>query len=323
MNKDSAASLSVDIGGSHVTVALVVHGTLVDSVILDTDPTKSFQLCLDAIENAGCELLKHCGYQVSDILGLGMAVPMLVDPSTNRVLVTAREKYSDAVDIELNCWARNRLSLPLKLEVDARAACIGEWLYGAGRGLKNLVYVIVGTGYGCSVILDGMPLRGRRGMSGVRGGHISVNAGVGRNECVCGGSGCAESEIGSWSILKNAEKDPRYKFSSLSKHPELNYQILFGEANRNDALAADLMNENLRYFGVSLVNLTHAFDPEKIILAGGVMKEFDTIIPKMNAFIRSNLWTDNDYPEVIVAEHTETAALLGMHALFHQVVQFI
>ena len=89
----------------------------------------------------------------------------------------------------------------------------GEWLYGAGRGTKNLVYVILGTGYGCSVILDGMPLRGRRGMAGVRGGHIAVNAGPGCNECVCGGAGCAESEIGS--LTKNAEKYPGYSESSL------------------------------------------------------------------------------------------------------------
>ena len=314
-------NLAVDIGGSHVSVALVENGAIVHSVVLDTDPTKSFRLCLEAIEMAAQKLLKHCAYQVSELLGLGIAVPMLVNPLTNRVLVCARNKYVDAPEIELDSWAKERLGLPLKLEVDARAACIGEWLYGAGRGTKNLVYVILGTGYGCSVILDGMPLRERRGMAGVRGGHIAVNAGPGRNECVCGGAGCAESEIGS--LSKNAEKYPGYSESSLSTYPGLNYQILFREAQQNNAPAAALLAQNLHYLGVSLVNLAHAFDPEKIILAGAVMNESSSIVPQMNAFITENLWTDGDYTEVIVAEHRKTAALLGMHALFTQRFPFI
>ena len=314
LSPDADNPASLDIGGSHVTVALVEHDTIAQSIVLDTDPTKSFQLCLDKIEAAGRELLKNCAYP--GIRGLGMALPMLVNPATNRVLVTAREKYADAPQIELNHWSKACLGLPLKIEVDARAACIGEWLYGAGHGARNLVYVILGTGYGCSVILNGMPLRGHRGMAGVRGGHISVNAGPGQNECVCGGSGCAESEIGSWAIGENAKKAPGYQHSSLATYRELNYQILFQEAEQNDALAIALLDQNLRYLGVSLVNLIHAFDPEKIILAGAVMKQADTIIPRMNAIIRSKLWTDEDYPEVIAAQHAETAALLGMHALF-------
>ena len=158
-------------------------------------------------------------------------------------------------------------------------------------------------------------------MAVVRGGHISVNAGPGGNECVCGGAGCAESEIGS--LSKNAEKYPGYSESSFSTYHRLNYQILFREAQQNNAPAAALLAQNLRYLGVSLVNLAYAFDPEKVILAGAVMNESSSIIPQMNAFITENLWTDGDYPEVMVAEHKETAALLGMHALFTQRLSFI
>ena len=134
------------------------------------------------------------------------------------------------VDIDLQAWAETAFGLPLFLEIDAHAACLGEWIYGAGRGCRNMVYVIIGTGYGCSVIVGGRPLRGWKGLVGIRGGHIAVNAGPGQRKCVCPGYGCAEAEIGSWAIEGKAEQDPRYKESSLSRAGELNYKTLFREA---------------------------------------------------------------------------------------------
>ena len=83
------------------------------------------------------------------------------------------------------------------------------------------------------------------------------------------------------------------------------------------------MDENLRYLAVSLVNLIHAFDPEKIILAGGIMRAANIIMPKLKLHISQQVWSDGDYPELCLAEFIDEAAILGMHALMYRHIEVL
>ena len=140
---------------------------------------------------------------------------------------------------------------------------------------------------------------------------------------MCPGRGCVEAETGTWALDGIIRENPDFPTSGLARHETLNYRILTEEADAGDALAQAVFERSLRYWGASLVNLTHAYNPAKIVMAGSIMKASDKIIPSLNEFVRQNVWTTSDYPEVVVATHFETAALLGCRALSSHPVEYL
>ncbi|MES2696349.1 MAG: ROK family protein [Verrucomicrobiota bacterium] len=307
-------TLAVDVGGSHIAVALVSDDGIQAIQKFEVSAGKGLRGYLGQIEQAAKELFIEIPQASGDCHGVGMAVPLLVNAGTARVVSSPRGKFEDATAIDFRAWASERFQLPIYLEVDAHAGCFGEWVSGAGQGCDDLVYVTLGTGYGTSVILRGRLLRGRTSQAGILGGHLSVNAGG--HQCVCPGRGCIEAETGTWALNGIIREHPQYRASRLAKHESVDYRTLFAEADAGDSLAKETIARNLAYWGASMVNLTHAYNPAKIVLAGSVLREADRIIPFMNDYVHRNAWTASDYPSVVPAKHYETAVLLGLHALF-------
>ena len=314
-------TLAIDVGGSHVAVALVADDGVKAHREFDIASSNGLRHYLPAIENAGRELLAKLPAAAEHCDGIGMAVPLLVDAHTARVTSAPRGKFEDAPEIDFQAWAAERFRLPLKLEVDAHAGCLGEWLYGAGRGCQDLVYVTLGTGYGTSVILRGKPLRGRTSQAGILGGHLSVNAGG--HPCVCPGRGCIEAETGTWALDGILREQSQYGASSLAKYDSVNYRILFAEADQGDRLANQMVERSLAYWGASLVNLTHAYNPARIIMAGNILQAADRMIPYLNDYLRRNVWTASDYPGVVTAEYLDTAVLRGCRGLFGNSLSYL
>jgi len=307
-------TLAVDVGGSHIRVALVADNGVRSRREFSVSPALGLRRYLDAIEEAARELFVETPQAAGQCGGIGMGVPLLADARLARVVSTPRGKFSDAAEIDFRAWATERFGWELRLEVDAHVGCLGEWIYGAGQGCSDLVYVTLGTGYGTSVILRGKALRGRTSQAGILGGHLSVNAGG--HACVCPGRGCIEAETGTWALDAIVREQPGYSASRLAPHDSVNYGILFAEADQGDLLGKQMVDRSLGYWGASLVNLTHAYNPAKIIMAGSIMKSAERIIPFMNDYLRRNVWTASDYPEVVPARFCDSAVLRGARALF-------
>ncbi|OWW25039.1 hypothetical protein B4Q04_10845 [Zobellia sp. OII3] len=305
--------LAADVGGSHITLALVVKGHVMDSVTIKAEPIKGMRAYLPLMEQMAKQLVENNSLSFLDLAGFGMALPMLVDSKKNTVLSCANNKYEDAVEIDFEQWAREKFGLQIRLEVDGNLGCMGEWNYGAGKGVQDLVYVILGTGYGSSVVLGGQPLRGRNFTAGILAGHMVVNP-MG-SKCICPGNGCVESETGTWALPGIARKTEGFHTSLLAKREKIDYAALFEDHALNDSVAIKILERSIMYWGASLVNLIYAYNPQKIIMAGSVIKAGDYIIPRLDAYIKKQLWTIGEYPEICKAQHFDTAALLGCYSL--------
>ena len=317
-------SIAIDLGGSHVSIALVNDAGIYASRTFDVNAKEGFLILVGKIEHVVLDFLGENGLTLADCKGLGLAVPMLVDAKNRKILSAPKNKFEDATVVDLNKWVESSFDLPFVLEVDAHAACLGERFFGAGQGVDDLVFVTLGTGYGTSVIIRGNYLRGKHSKAGILGGHLSVNAGESGHSCVCPGRGCIEAETGTWALNGIVKEQPEFSESSLAAFEEINYRHLFSEAKKGDALAEKMVQRSLNLWGASLVNLTHAYDPDKIIMGGGVMNAADQILPFMNQYLRDHIWTvNNQYPEVIRAEHQESAALLGLHSLLTQNITYL
>jgi glucokinase len=225
-------------------------------------------------------------------------------------------KFGDASQLDLRAWAMECLGLPLVIDNDARMALIGEWQYGAGRGCDNLAVITLGTGLGASVAIEGRVLRGVHGQAGILGGHLTVR--YGGRPCVCGNVGCSEAEASTWMLEKLAREREDFAASPLSREPVVDYAAAFRLAAEGDACAQALTAHSLQVWSVTAVNLIHAYDPEKVVLCGGIMASASVIVPAVQAYVERHAHTPWGRVEVVASALGDEAALLACEWLWQE-----
>ncbi|MBS1661867.1 MAG: ROK family protein, partial [Bacteroidetes bacterium] len=259
--------IGIDLGGTRVKLGLVLAGTVVARRTMAANVAGGLEASLRAVDVEIGELLREAGGV--QLGGIGLAFPGLVDPVASKVLSTNKQ-FADALTVDLRAWARDRWGVGFFMDNDARMATVGEWKYGAGRGTDDLVVMTIGTGIGTSVILEGKLLRGRHFQAGCLGGHLSVR--YDGRPCNCGNMGCMEAYGATWSLVERVREAPEFPQSVLSAAPVIDFEALFAAADGGDALARRMEEDCLGIWSAGIVNMIHAYDPEVVVLGGGVMK---------------------------------------------------
>jgi glucokinase len=301
--------IGVDMGGTRIKIGLVHKGKL----IADTSIQASAHMTL-------AERLVEIGGQVDRLLeqnrsiptGIGIAFPGIVD-SVHHKILSRYVKYPDAQEVNLPEWAVRRWNIPLVLENDARAALVGEWQYGSGRNSQDLVLITLGTGVGSAVMMEGRMLKGRHFLAGNLGGHMTINLHGGL--CNCGNIGCLETEGSTWALEGIVKRTPGYDTSALSGESEIGFHTVFKLAEEGDALAGEVSRQILKAWSLGIINLIHAYDPERVVIGGGVMRSKEIILPVIRETIRRHSWLRENEPDIVAAEQPDFAGILGMSHL--------
>ncbi len=301
-------ALAIDFGGTHATCGLVEDRKILAHESIDTDRAKSLIAVLPNIADTFRRLLKSSSLDFKDCAGIGVGMAALIDGRVGKVLST-NDKYADAMGFDLDHWSRQTFGIPLRLENDARLALLGEMYAGAARGFTDVVMMTLGTGIGGVAMIEGKLLRGKHGQAGCLGGHIPAL--YNGRACTCGAIGCCEAEAAGWSLPFVVKEWPGISESALSKYPNVGFKELFEEAQRGDKIAIAIRERCLRIWAVDAVGLVHSFDPEIIVIGGGVMKSADIIIPYVEQYVQKHAWTPWGKVQVRVAELGNNAALLG------------
>lgn len=303
----SHSYLAIDLGGTIIKTGLVRGGKVVAAKRLEAVSAQGLAPRLDAIGEAldalGCD----------DLSGIALAFPGIVDISARRALST-NAKYDDAPSLDLEKWVKERWGVPFAIDNDARMAMIGEWKRGAGMGTANMVMMTIGTGIGTGAVVDGRPLYGRSGCAGSLGGHLTVDY-RGRR-CTCGNIGCVEAH-GSSFFLKDIIRDlPGISEEFRSDGSNLSFKVLTDKMRRGDADAGTILQECLDVWAAGIVNYIHAYDPEKVIIGGGIMKSADLLLPPLRERVDCLAWTPAGRVEILPSELGDDAALLAADYYF-------
>jgi glucokinase len=300
--------LACDLGGTRLKIGLVRDVQVVAQTVEPANSKQGLAPQLPALKAAWLRLLKQQKLRLDDCSGVSVSFPSLIDTTTGRVLA-AYGKFADAPALDLRAWARKELGLPLAVENDARMALIGEWRMGAGRGVDNLAMITLGTGLGTCAIIEGRVLRGKHGQAGVLGGHLTVR--YGGRTCTCGNLGCAEAEASTVFLRDLILASREYDHSSMRNAATLDYRMIFEQAATGDAGACALRDHSLRVWSTLAVNLIHAYDPEMLILGGGIMGSADIILPAIKAYVRRHAHTPWGKVRVVPSELGDQAALVA------------
>lgn len=301
-------AVGIDLGGTHATVAVLDDAKILASEEISLDRLQGLAPALPLLAGAVHAVLSRAGIQREDVAGLALSFCGLADVNTGRV-VSTNKKYDDATALDLPGWCRQELGLRFLIENDARMALLGEWYAGAARGSDDVVMITLGTGIGGAAMMNGQLVRGKHLQGGCLGGHLPVM--FNGRECTCGAIGCAEAEASGWSLPLIAKEWPGFEKSELAKAAEVNFRALFEAAAKGDEVAVAIRDRCLRVWAAAAVGLVHAYDPETIVIGGGVIRSADVIIPAVQAQVKTHSWTPWGTVRVVAAELGNHAGLLG------------
>lgn len=306
--------IGIDLGGTRIKAGLFRNGKIIDKQMIPAQSATGLASSLPAIRSLINEMLRTHA-KPGELKGIAIGFAGLVDPVRRKILST-NDKYNDALDLDLDGWIRSNWNVGWYIDNDARLAAVGEWQFGAGRGTDDLVVMTIGTGIGTSVISGGRVLRGRHFQAGCLGGHISIHY-KGR-PCNCGNRGCVEAYASTWSLQQRIAADPSYADSSLSNAPVIDFAALFASAAAGDSLAHIYLEDCMAAWGTAVVNLIHAYDPEVVVIGGGVMSSGDLILPGIREFAHRHAWTPWGKVEIRASSLLNDAGLYGaVYALQH------
>ena len=184
-------------------------------------------------------------------------------------------------DVPLRDMVRERYGVDAFLVNDASAAALGEHRFGAGRGVSHLVLLTLGTGIGGGIIINGEMYGGACGSAGEIG-HMVID--VNGPECACGNRGCLEALASGTAVARDAIRRIRQgEKSSLvemvgGKIEDITAEKVGAAARNGDSLALDVLAQAANYLGVGMANLVNIFNPEMIVLGGGMAKLGDLLI---------------------------------------------
>ena len=309
-------ALAADVGGTNVRVGLVdIQGALSERY---STPTMA-ELGKDASVGRVLESLErvHALAEPGSVVGVGISVAGPTDPETG--VMSNPPNLPGWDGLTLVPVVGERLSLRVSVANDATLAALAEHRYGAGRGYRHLIYITVSTGIGGGFVVNNELYSGARGVAGEIG-HMIIQPG--EPPCKRGGRGCLEALCSGTAVARIAQE----RLSAGEKSAILNMAggrmedvtapVVFEAARAGDATAQDIVAGVSANLGIGLASLILAFDPEAIVIGGGMSESLDLMLPGLLRQIDRHATDYLGYrPAVVKSELGDDGGLLGAAAL--------
>jgi glucokinase len=260
---DSPRLIGMHISGARLRAALIDDaGNILERREVGISPENMIELA--------AKLAAELGSKSESVSALGFGIPGLVNRQTDVVMISP--DLPSTVREGLHSDLTKATGLRVEIENDANAAAYGEFKVGAGRGSRDIFYMMIGNGIGGAIILDGKLWTGSSGFAG-EVGHITIDTeGL---ECVCGNTGCLETVASAPSIVRRArerlQRDSTSSLSRLGLNKAFTADDVAHEANEGDDFALMMIERTGKYIGTGVASVINLLNIERIILGGGVM----------------------------------------------------
>jgi glucokinase len=315
--------LGMDVGGTNI-----VAGAMPDDgssqIVIRTESTHAEQGA-DAVverivrlaETVIAETMAATGCARGDFAGVGIGSPGPLDRATGVVLTTPNLGWRD---FPLRDRVSHHLGMPATLDNDANCATYGEWWRGAARGAMHAVGITIGTGIGGGLILNGELYHGASDLAGEIG-HTTIDS-TGRR-CKCGNYGCLEAYASGPAIADRArEMLEDYADSVMlaladGDPSRITAQTVYEASSRNDMIAREVVRDTARFLGTGVANLLNIFNPEVVVVMGGVTHAGSALMDPLRAEVRRRAFPPAvACCRIVLGELTGTAGVVGAVASF-------
>ncbi|MBS3733299.1 MAG: ROK family protein [Phycisphaerae bacterium] len=285
--------IGIDLGGTYIKfVALDAMYALGEVIALPTPAGDGAEAVADCIAEGARRVMNARGIAAEAVLGVGIGAPGPLRISEG--VVVAMPNIPGMKDAPLAQMVSERLGRPAVLENDANAAALGEFLCGAGEKARLMVLLTLGTGVGSGVILDGQVFHGGGEQAPELGHMIIVPDG---EPCNCGQRGCLERYCSATFMAARARRQIEQDGCDgelarrLKDTGTIGSKDVEDAAAAGDALAAQQWDEMTRYLALGCVNICRIYDPDEIVLAGGMVKAGEVLLRPVREHFAKLTWT--------------------------------
>ncbi|MFN3652886.1 MAG: ROK family protein [Armatimonadota bacterium] len=269
-NPSPRCVIGVDLGGTNARAALIdPDGKIVAQARRPSLQDQPAEATLRQIGDACEEAIREAGVERSEVLGVGIGLPGIMDSETG--ICFWSPNFPHWKDVPIGPAVSERLGVPVYILNDAKCAALGELCYGAGRGVRNMVMITLGTGIGGAFVVDGRLLLGPNGSIGEVGHHTIDPAG---RRCGCGNFGCWEAMCARDAIIERAERKLQggrpSRLRELGGRGGITPELVSRAASEGDAVALEVLEEIGCYIGIGATNLINMLNPERFVIGGGI-----------------------------------------------------
>ncbi|MGL5766138.1 MAG: ROK family protein [Sarcina sp.] len=301
--------VGVDLGGTKIYTALANgDGEILREIIVPTEADKGSEQIVQKIKDSINYVTEEV--TIREVKAIGIGSPGPLDVKNGLIAEPPNlpfRNYNIVEEIE------NEFGVQVFLENDANAATLAEYTFGQGVGCENMIFITSSTGVGAGAVLNGRLYRGSTS-NALELGHTTVKY-DGRT-CGCGNRGCVESLASGTAIKLIAKDEIVDKETELNKYEEITAKEVFEEAANGDIVAKSIVRESIGYLGVAVANAANSFDPDMIVLGGGVLNNGDIIFEIIDEEMKERcLTTIRENCKIMSAKLGGKAGVLGAVAL--------
>ncbi len=279
-------NIGIDLGGTNIKVGLVDENyNIVAKTSVKTNlPRPAQEICASIVE-AVWTVLNEAKVTIGEVNSIGIGTPGVANRDSGTVLYSCNLGFKNT---DLRALIRKQLDKPVFVENDANAAAFGEVLAGAGKGYKNVVVVTLGTGVGGGIIIDGRIYTGFNFCGGELG-HTVIE--FGGRQCSCGRRGCFEAYSSATALINmtkesmEANKDSKMWELAQGSLDNVDGKTAFDGMRADDSAAKDVIKTYIDYLGCGLTNIVNTFQPEMLLIGGGICKEGENLTKPLYEFI--------------------------------------
>ena len=271
-------AIGIDLGGTSVKYALIDNeGVFHFQGKLPSKADISAEAVIGQLVTACKETMASAQQLGVTIEGIGIGTPGIVD-ETNHIVLGGAENIKGWENLNLADRIEAETHLPVQMGNDANLMGLGETMYGAGQGARNVVFLTVGTGIGGAVVIDGKLFNGFANR-GTELGHVPLIANG--EPCACGSIGCLEHYASTSALVRRFNKRAAEAGRSFSGE-EINGELIVRLYKEGDKLATECLDEHCDFLGHGIAGFINIFSPQRIVIGGGLSEAGDFYIQKVS-----------------------------------------
>jgi glucokinase len=317
--------IGVDLGGTNIVVGVMPEDGSRE-IAMRAQPTRAelgpevvVDRIVQMIEDAILVTCAETGATRDDFLGVGVGAPGPLDRQRGVVVVAPNLGWRN---LPLRDLIADRVGLTATLDNDANCATLGEWWTGAAKGAQHVIGITIGTGIGGGIILDGRLFHGASDVAGEIG-HTTIDSNGRR--CKCGNYGCLEAYTSGPAIAERAREALEIGQASMlpdmvqGRIDRITAQTVYEASERGDVVAREVVRDTARFLGAGIANLLNIFNPDVVVVAGGVTQAGEALFEPLNAEVRRRAFRPAvDACRIVPGILPGTAGVVGAVATFLQ-----
>ena len=280
-------NIGIDLGGTNIKVGLVDENyNIVQKATAKTNlPRPASEICGTIVELIW-QCLNAAKVTIGEVNSIGIGTPGVANRNSGVVLYSCNLDFHNT---DLRSLLKQRLDKPIYVENDANAAAFGEVLAGAGKGYSDVVVVTLGTGVGGGIIIGGKIYTGFN-FCGAELGHTVIE--FNGRQCGCGRKGCFEAYSSATALINmtkeamEAHKDSKMWEIAGGDIEKVDGKTAFDGMRADDEAAKGVINMYIEYLGCGLTNIVNTFQPEVLLIGGGICKEGENLTKPLYEIIK-------------------------------------